>query len=80
MNSNWPKSLDDIKTLDDAEVFIDPINRDSFVYKLAEKNFTLYSKGKNRIDEEGVYNAPFDPNEFKWPEVEQDDILIWPSR
>jgi hypothetical protein len=71
-NGVWPKSLDDVKPLASAEIFIDPINNDSFVYKLTEDNFTLYSKGKNNIDENGKYESP----EKGGP----DDLLIWPSR
>ncbi len=69
---DWPESLDDIKSLAPAEIFVDPINGNSFVYKLTEENFTLYSKGKNNIDEDGEYQR-------NWPEkAEPDDWLIWP--
>jgi hypothetical protein len=55
-----------------AEAFIDLINNNSFVYKLTDENFTLYSKGKNGIDEGGRwgYVRALDRNE--------DDIAIWP--
>jgi len=70
----WPESLDDVKDLIPAEIFVDPINNDCFVYKLTEENFTLYSKGKNNIDEGGEY-------EFGRPEEsELDDRLLWPKR
>jgi hypothetical protein len=52
-NDNWPESLNDVKPLAPAEIFVDPINSSSFVYKTTEENFTLYSKGKNNIDEDG---------------------------
>ena len=65
-NGHWPESLDDIKSLAPAEIFVDPVNDDSFVYKLTEENFTLYSKGKNNIDENGEYQDG------------ADDRLIWP--
>jgi hypothetical protein len=67
-NGAWPDSLDDIKGLTSPEVFIDPTNGTRFVYKLTEENFTLYSKGKNNIDEggKGEKDGPDD-----WP--------IWPS-
>jgi len=73
----WPESLNDITSLAPAEIFVDPINGSSFVYKLTEENFTLYSKGKNNIDEDGIHIGTFDPNDFKWPKTEEDDILIW---
>jgi hypothetical protein len=73
-HGRWPESLDDIKNLAPAEIFVDPINGGSFVYKLTDDNFTLYSKGKNNIDEGGEY-------ESSWPEEsEPDDRLIWPKR
>ncbi len=75
----WPESLDDIKSLVPAEIFIDPINNDSFVYKLTEDNFTLYSKGENNIDEDGQFNTIWDPNSFE-SMIEQDDRLIWPPK
>jgi len=79
-NDRWPKSLNELKSFPPAEIFIDPINGSSFVYKLTKENFTLYSKGKNNIDEDGIRRVTFDPNDFKWPKTEEDDILIWPPR
>jgi hypothetical protein len=76
-NGRWPEDLDDIKSLAPEEIFVDPINDNSFVYKLTEENFTLYSKGKNNIDENGEYNSTWDPNSFE-SKVEEDDRLIWP--
>jgi len=69
-NSRWPDSLEKIKTLTPAEILVDPINGGSFVYKLTEENFTLYSKGKNNIDEGGERD----------PESGADDWLIWPRK
>jgi len=71
---HWPESLDELKSLVPTEIFIDPINGDSFVYKLTEENFTLYSKGKNNIDEDGQYNSN------RQQEPKPDDWLIWPPR
>ena len=70
----WPTSLDDIKSEAPAEIFIDPINNDSYVYILTKDNFMLYSKGKNNIDENGEYQG-------NWPgEAKPDDRLIWPTK
>ncbi len=69
---NWPESLDKIQPLVPAEVLLDPSNNGSFVYKLTDEGFTLYSRGENNIDENGQYKAK-DP-------VEADDWLIWPPR
>jgi len=64
---HWPESLDEVKSLAPEEIFVDPINGGSFIYKLTDENFTLYSKGKNNIDEEGRYKD------------EADDRPIWPT-
>jgi len=78
-NGVWPKSLDDIKSIAPAETFIDPINGDSFIYKLTEDNFELYSKGENNIDEDGQYDSRWD-HKNRREIVEKDDLLIWPER
>ncbi len=64
----WPQSLDDIQPQVSAEALIDPFNDLRFVYRLTEDAFTLYSKGRNMIDENAKYRDPFDD----WP--------IWPPR
>lgn len=66
-HGQWPPSLDDIQPMAPEEIFIDPINGGEFVYKLTDNNFTLYSKGKNNIDEHGQREMVFDPNVPKWP-------------
>ncbi len=76
-HGQWPETLDSIKNLVPEEILVDPINGGSFVYKLTEENFTLYSKGKNNIDENGQYNSIWDPNSFVH-RIEEDDRLIWP--
>jgi len=68
----WPETLDGIKNLVPEEILIDPINGGSFVYKLTEENFTLYSKGKNNIDDGGGRG------EWIEEEYKTDDWLIWP--
>ena len=72
-HGSWPKSLEDIKTLVPAEILVDPINNKSFVYKLTNDSFTLYSKGLNRIDEGGKWDK------FEGKNV-ADDWLIWPKK
>ncbi len=69
-HSRWPENLDGIKDLVPKEILIDPINGGSFVYKLTEENFILYSKGKNNIDEGGIRDK----------ESGADDWLIWPPK
>lgn len=73
---HWPKSLDEIKSQVLAEILIDPLNNSSFVYKITDDGFTLYSKGQNNIDEAGEYKY-----NSKWQqEPEPDDWLIWPKK
>jgi len=71
---HWPKNLDEIKPFAPAEIFVDPINGSSFVYKLADDSFKLYSKGENNIDEDGKRD--------RWDKEKTgaDDWLIWPTK
>jgi hypothetical protein len=68
-NGRWPETLDGVKNLVPEEILVDPISGGSFVYKLAEENFTLYSKGENNIDEDGERDQ----------ESGADDWPIWPT-
>jgi hypothetical protein len=68
-HGRWPESLDSIKDRVPEEILVDPINGGSFVYKLTEENFTLYSKGKNNIDEAGERDR----------QSGADDWLNWPT-
>ncbi len=79
-HNQWPESLEDIKSLAPSEIFVDPINGGDYVYRLTDENFTLYSRGKNGIDEDGVRNLIYDPNIPKWPTTKEDDILFWPRK
>jgi len=79
-NGRWPQTLDGIKDLVPEDILVDPINGGSFVYKLNEENFTLYSKGKNNIDEGGIRKITVDPNGLEWPKTEKDDWPIWPRK
>jgi hypothetical protein len=65
-NSSWPESLDELLPLDDKNVLIDPQNNSPFIYKLTDDGFIMYSKGPNKIDENGT-----DKNGA-------DDRAIWP--
>ncbi len=47
-NGHWPESLDEVKSSAAKEIFVDPTNGGSFIYKLTDENFALYSKGKDR--------------------------------
>jgi hypothetical protein len=63
----WPEKLVEIKPfLSSKDILIDPQNNGSFVYKLKDGSFILYSTGQNRIDENGQIKPPADD----WP--------IWP--
>ncbi|UCC22657.1 MAG: hypothetical protein JSW23_00880 [Planctomycetota bacterium] len=74
-NGQWPESLDDVQHLVSADTLVDPIAGDLFVYMLTDENFTLYSKGKNNIDEGGEYDANYLDGK-----TSPDDRLIWPKR
>ena len=73
-HGHWPESLEQVKDLTSQENFLDPINGGSFVYKLTEDNFSLYSKGKNNIDEGGKRDRCSEE------QTGADDWLIWPPR
>jgi len=73
-NGVWPERLEDIKSLAPEEIFVDPINNDSFVYKLTDDSFKLYSKGKNNVDEDGEQYGSVKGK------LGADDWLIWPPR
>jgi len=72
-NGHWPESLDDIQSLTPAETLVDPISNSPFVYRLTDAGFTLYSKGKNNIDENGRRDIDDE-------EGGPDDRLIWPEK
>ena len=72
---DWPEKLDDIQHLVPADTLVDPVAGDSFVYRLTDENFTLYSKGKNNIDEGGEYDV-----DYLDGETGPDDRPIWPPR
>lgn len=76
-NGRWPEKLEDINNLAPAEVFIDPMNNGSFVYKRTGDNFTLYSKGENEIDDGGEQETKFNKTWRKWETI-KDDWMIWP--
>ncbi|MBL7107006.1 MAG: hypothetical protein ISS77_05320 [Phycisphaerae bacterium] len=72
-NGKWPQNLAEIKNGCEPEIFVDPMNGGSFVYKLTEENFTLYSKGKNNIDDNGENKSYADG-------TGADDWQIWPIK
>jgi len=65
----WPESLDWIASSLPAGSLIDPINGRSYVYRLSETDFSLYSTGPNRLDENGRHTSS-GPDD--WP--------IWPPK
>lgn len=77
---HWPEKLEDMKDSVTPELLIDPINGDSFVYKRTEENFTLYSKGKNGIDDGGKREEIAYPDMNNVPNKGCDDIMIWPLK
>jgi hypothetical protein len=66
VHGRWPQDLGVLQDSVEPEILVDPITAGSFVYKLTQDGFTLYSKGQNNIDENGSRKGA-------------DDWLIWPS-
>ena len=66
---HWPQHLEEIASSLAPIALIDPQNNGSYVYRLTEDGFRLYSTGPNGKDENGLYtsNGP-------------DDLSIWPPR
>ena len=56
----WPESLEQIEPNLPEQIFIDPQNNSSFVYKLDNDSFVFYSKGPNGIDEGGSSSGSAD--------------------
>ncbi|OHB75762.1 MAG: hypothetical protein A2Z25_04140 [Planctomycetes bacterium RBG_16_55_9] len=73
----WPPTLDATESSVPAEALIDPQNNSSFVYRLTNISFTLYSKGRNNVDEQGKENWTFDTS-LNRRVYQEDDMLIWP--
>lgn len=85
-NGRGPDTLDQVKNRVPAEAMIDPFTGGSFVYKVKNDKFLLYSVGPNKIDEKCV-PRPYDvsdPNKFEEMEKKMrgkfDDVLIWPQK
>ncbi|MHC4641676.1 MAG: hypothetical protein ACYS32_08525 [Planctomycetota bacterium] len=70
---SWPEKLDNVKSLAPAESCVDPVNGNSFVYKLTDEGFMLYSRGQNNIDDGGERDEWFEQESMA------DDWMIWPS-
>ena len=66
MYGKWPENLEAIRPLVADEALVDAVNGEVFIYKLVGEDFSLYSSGKNRIDEGGK------------AECDIDDIVFWP--
>jgi hypothetical protein len=79
----WAESLQQLRDITPAETLIDPVNGGPFVYRLTDDGFTLYSRGRNNVDEGGEYDADWAIDLRGGPphvNVREDDILIWPPR
>ncbi len=67
-NRNWPDSLKQILPPLPPEILTDPFTKDAFIYQRIDDTFTLYSKGKNGVDDGGVGDR----------NIGADDVLVWP--
>jgi len=74
MNGRWPQTLDAIRSSLSEEILTDPLNGGSFVYKLSDDGFRLYSKGRNNIDDGGKSDKRGEPK------TGADDWLMWPPK
>jgi len=74
MNGRWPQTLDAIRSSLSEEILTDPLNDGSFVYKLRDDGFRLYSKGRNNIDDGGKSDKRGEPK------TGADDWLMWPPK
>lgn len=73
---HYPDSLSGIPELIEPETLIDPLNKDTFVYKLTDDGFELYSRGRNNVDEGGEYDSGFDEDKCEFT-VLSDDRMIF---
>jgi hypothetical protein len=64
----WPETLEQIEPKLPEQMLTDPQNNGPFIYERTGKNFVLYSKGPNNIDEGGSHSGSADD----WP--------IWPLK
>ncbi|MHC4467441.1 MAG: hypothetical protein ACYSYW_12925, partial [Planctomycetota bacterium] len=70
----WPRHLDETSVFVGEDVLVDPSNGGEYAYKVKDDGFVLYSKGMDKIDNEG-FNYRRDPGR-----VNSDDWWIWPPR
>jgi hypothetical protein len=77
-HGSWAESLEQINDLGWGEVMIDPVNGNTFGYRVCDGSFVLYSKGENGIDEGGRHRAAMEPNSLEVL-VEEDDVVFWPG-
>jgi len=54
---HWPNSLDELKSSLSSEVLTDPLSDGPFVYERVADSFRLYSKGRNKVDEDGQWES-----------------------
>ncbi|MEJ5259109.1 MAG: hypothetical protein WHS88_02855 [Anaerohalosphaeraceae bacterium] len=74
----WPPDLDACRPYAPSEeIFTDPLSGGPYVYQPNEAGFRLYSKGRNGLDDGGVYQRRLDRKTGRTV-VEKDDIPLWP--
>jgi len=69
-NGSFPQTLDNLAGLLAHDDLIDPVSDDAFVYRPLGDSFILYSKGKNKIDDDGI----------SYSKENKDDHLIFPPK
>jgi hypothetical protein len=69
-NGSFPQNLDKLSDFLAPDDIIDPVSEDTFVYRPLGQSFMLYSKGKNKIDDDGI----------SYSKENKDDHLIFPPK
>jgi hypothetical protein len=69
-NGSFPETLDSLSDYLAPDDMIDPISEDAFVYRSLGESFMLYSKGKNKVDDDGI----------SFSKENKDDHLIFPPK
>ncbi|MHC4345746.1 MAG: hypothetical protein ACYSUP_13805 [Planctomycetota bacterium] len=70
-HGSWPETLEDASELAPAETFIDPQNDSGFIYEADGRDITLYSRGRNNIDEGGQIKGAISQLATRWPRLAQ---------
>lgn len=77
-HGEWPASLQEVTLPDHPDLLTDPFSGQPFIYQPADQEFTLYSVGKNEIDEDGRYVSWLSSSSRKRADDLTIDMLMLP--